>query len=202
MFSYTPEWYATESVPWLPAIKTAEDLLYHYTDPTILPFIANGVRWQSAFKDYPDLSGRCLELGFNSGLTVHRMAEKYPDLKVDGIDFNPAVERLIPFIKSFNSNVDDLWIGDTQDIDKPSSYYDYITSLDFFEHLPLRIYIDTLGECCALLKSGGKIWVYFGRPEAQEHINRRDNIAVVEDFKSYGVNLCDIKGEVLIFQKS
>ena len=184
----------------MPGIKTADDLLYHYTDPKILPFVANGIRHNNAFARHPDLGGRCLELGFNSGLTVWRLAKKYPDLVVDGIDFNPAIERLIPFIKGFLPNVGDLWLCDSSKIDRPDGHYDCITSLDYFEHLPLFIYVDTLLECARLLKPGGLIWVYFGRPEAVEHINRREDRSVIEDFWGLGFKLIE-HGDVLVFQK-
>ena len=198
-FNYTPQWYADESVPWLPAIETADDLLYHYTDPTILPFIANNKRWEEAFENYPDLEGRLLELGFNSGLTVHRMAKKYPLLYVDGIDFNPALKKIVPFIKDFLPNIQDIWLGDTQMTGKPDDYYDFITSFDYFEHLPALVYAATLWESRRVLKSGGLMWVYFGKPDNPEHINRREDRSVIEDFKQMGFSLVD-DGEVLVFR--
>ena len=200
MFNYTPEWYATDSVAlWLPEINSAEELLYHYTDPTIEPFIRNGIRFDEEFKHYEHLSGHLLELGFNSGLTAHRLAKRYPDLLVDGIDFNPALEKIIPFIKGFLPNIGDIWLGDTQSINKPDNHYHYITSIDYFEHLPRLVYYKTLRECKRVLKPGGIIWVYFGKPPNEEHINRRDDVSVIDDFERLGFSLVNQR-EILTFK--
>lgn len=203
VFNYSPEWYATESVElWLPQMKSAEDLLYHYTDPTIIPFIYNGIRFDNGFQNYKNLSGRCLELGFNSGLTVHRLAEKYQDLKVDGIDFNPALKKIIPWIKSFLPNIDDLWIGSSEDTPKYIDHYDYITSLDYFEHLPEEVYHKTLIECRFILKSDGLMFVYLGKPPNPEHINRRTDEQVKKDFAEIDFSFVEQDGKdgIMVFR--
>jgi len=199
-FEYTPEWYATDSVAlWLPEMNSAEELLYHYTDPTIEPFIRNGIRFDNEFQHFDHLSGRLLELGFNSGLTVYRLAKRYPKLIVDGIDFNPALEKVMSFIEGFLPNIGDIWLGDTQNIKKTDEHYDFITSIDYFEHLPRLVYYKTLRECKRVLKPGGIIWVYFGKPPNEEHINRRDDAYVIDDFERLGFRLVS-RREILAFK--
>lgn len=199
-FAYTPEWYATDSVAlWLPKVKCVDDLIFLYTSETIHPAVKKRARFKRQFGGYDSLGGRLLELGFNSGFTMYWLSQKYPNLTIDGLDFNYALEPIISLIKEAVPGVKDLWIGNVRKIDKPDNYYDYITSLDFFEHLPETVYEETLLECKRLLKPGGLIWVYFGKPKQAEHINIREDKIVIEDFERVGFGFVD-SNDGLIFR--
>lgn len=108
-----------------------------------------------------DVVGKALELGFCFGESLYVLQQWYPDVVFDALDFCPLFSKLIPLIKGLlGKNIDDMWIGDAQQIPKPDNYYDFINSASFFEHLPEDVYLNTLRECMRVLKPGKIMGVY------------------------------------------
>ena len=108
-----------------------------------------------------DVSGRALELGFSFGESLYVLHNWYPNVVFDAFDFCQLFSSLIPLMKGLlGKSLDDVWIGDAQNIPKEDNYYDFINSASFFEHLPKEVYDNVLKECFRVLKPGKMIGVY------------------------------------------
>lgn len=159
-------------------------------------------RWQRWFEDIK-LNGRLLDLGFGDGKTLYEIGNKYgDDLSIDALDFNPGLKNAIPHLKELVPGASDIWIGDAQDVNKHDGYYDHITAFDFFEHVPEDIYFKILKECHRLLASGGKFYIYFGKPGANHHINCRTANQIVNDMAAHGFIYQSVHGgDMLVFER-
>lgn len=117
------------------------------------------------------VDGRGLELAFGLFTSCYWLLNKYDNITLDGIDFNDNLSKLIPFIKEeYKNKIDDFWIGDMQRINKPNNHYDFINSCSVWEHLPDKVYWNTLKECYRILKPGGFIGVYVDQTKNEQHI--------------------------------
>jgi len=197
VFIYSPESYSEKSEDWIKNITSEQTLLDKYADPWHQGYIN---RWKNWFANI-EINGRILDIGFQNGNTLYQFSQKYPNIKIDALDFNPGLLNAIPFYKKLMPNLDDIWIGECQSINKPDKYYDYISALDFFEHLPENIYFKTIQECYRLLKNGGHIFVYVGKSGATAHINERPDEQVIKDMQYYGFEkIQNIQG-MFVFRK-
>ena len=108
-----------------------------------------------------DVSGRALELGFSFGESLYVLHKWYPNVVFDAFDFCQLFSKLIPLMKDLlGRGLDEIWIGDAQNIPKPNDYYDFINSASFFEHLPDEVYYNVIRECLRVLKPGKMMGVY------------------------------------------
>ncbi len=98
-------------------------------------------------------------------------------------------------------NLDDIWIGDCQKIDKPNGHYECIHCIDFFEHLPQDVYEKTIKECYRLLKPNGLMFVYVGKTDAHAHIHLVSNETVIKDMSAAGFQFFTNISDLLVFEK-
>lgn len=189
-FEYTPDWYGDEVQQWITKIKSAEQLAAHFNKEKIQ---RNKPRFETWFEDI-ELSGSLLELGFNAGKSITWLAERFPALNhIDGFDWNPSVQRLIPFIKENVPAVNKLWRAQCDVISAPDNFYDNVSSLDFFEHLTTGHFVSCLQECRRVLKSNGTMVVYIGESEANpEHINCMKIEVAIAAIESQGFKMIKI----------
>ena len=120
-----------------------------------------------------DFNGKTgLELGFGVGESCYCLSLAFPTMVLDGVDFNPMNEKLIPFFHDlFGGIMGDFWIGNTCSIPKPDVSYDFINSSSFFEHLTEGDYWPTIRECHRVLKPGGQMFVFVDQqPDEEQHI--------------------------------
>jgi len=198
-FVYSPETYADGLEPWLKNIESEIVLLEKYATPWHQNYIN---RWKHWFKNINIMGGRILDIGFQDGKTLYQLSQRYPDLKIDALDFNPGLSKAIPFLKKLMPNLDNIWIGDCQTVNKPDGYYDYIHCLDFFEHLPHDVYLKTIQECHRLLKTDGAMYIYIGKTDATAHIHLISNETVISDMECRGFKFIKNTNDLLIFQRT
>jgi len=196
-FHYCPETYAENLDDWVKNVDSKEVFLEKWGSPWFLNYI---YRWRAWFEDI-DISGRILDIGFQDGKTLYQISQKYPDLKIDALDFNPALSNIIPFLKELMPNLEDIWIGDCQQINKPDGYYDAIHCIDFFEHLPEAVYFKAIKEAHRVLKEDGRIFVFVGKTDATAHIHLISNADVIYDFGRNGFYHIETINDMLIFEK-
>lgn len=197
-FVYSPETYADGLEPWLKNIESETVLLEKYESSWYQNYIN---RWKHWFAGIFLPEGRLLDIGFQDGKTLYQLSQKYPELKIDSLDFNPGLSKAIPFFKKLMSNLDNIWIGDCQKVNKPDGHYDYIHCLDFFEHLPHDVYLKTIQECHRLLKTDGVMYVYTGKTDANAHIHLISNESVISDMESNGFEFVQNISDMLVFQR-
>ena len=188
-FSYTPEWYQESTqATWLHKISDADSWLAHIKR---IPE-HNRQRFLKWFKNVENVSGSMLEMGFNAGKTIYWMSQRFPDLNIiDGFDWNPGVEKLIPHIKHHVSAVRNLEIGHCKDalLKFQDNSYDVVTSLDFFEHLKEDEYFFCIEQAFRVLKDDGIMFMYIGESNNPEHINLRPLNNVIKEIESRGFSM-------------
>jgi len=196
-FEYSPDSYSKKSEDWIKNITSEQTLLDKYADPWPQGYID---RWKNWF-DGIEINGRVLDIGFQNGKTLYQLSQKYPDVKIDALDFNHGLSNAIPFYKKLMPNLEDIWIGDCQNINKPDGYYDNIHCIDFYEHLPEEVYQQSMKECYRLLKNNGEMFVYVGKTDAHAHIHLVPNETVIKDMTKNGFNFVANVSDMLIFKK-
>jgi len=97
-------------------------------------------------------SDKILDLGCGAGTFTSEIKKITPD--VVGLDYNDDAikiceEKGIKVIKSLSHS-----------IPVEDNTFDIITAVDFFEHIPETVSIETLKECNRILKPGGRIAIY------------------------------------------
>jgi len=197
IFKYSPDTYSENLDEWIKTSNSSEIFLKKYSEPWFQSYIN---RWKNWFNGI-DLHGRILELGFQDGKTLYQIGKKYKDITIDALDFNPGLNRIIPHLKNIIPNLEDIWIGDCQDINKPDEYYNFISCLDFYEHLPRNIYLNSIKESYRILKNDGKIFVYVGKTDAAAHINLIPDSVVIKDMENAGFIHLDTIADMMTFSK-
>jgi len=198
IFEYSPENYDKGTEDWIKNIESETVLLEKYSDSWHQGYIN---RWRNWFQNI-DIKGRILDLGFQNGKTLYQLSQHYPDVKIDALDFNFALSNAIPFYKKLMPNLDDIWIGDCQHVDKPDGYYDYIHCIDFYEHLPPEVYLQSIQESRRLLKDNGTMFVYVGKTDAMAHIHLISNNEVIKDMEQFGFKFVHAIDDLLVFNKT
>jgi len=196
-FEYTPEWYA-DSVEWLSGVHSGDDLREHFERPPTHPEYAE--RWERWFEG-AEIRGRVLELGFNSGATIYRLCKMFPGVTVDGIDWNEKLRVLEPWLREIAPGLGELWFGDCNTVDRPDCYYDCVTSINFYEHLPVEAYYASITMCYRLLVPGGYMFVYLGKPKQPAHINLRSDSRVCHDMLARGFEFVRKQRGLMVFRK-
>jgi ADP-heptose:LPS heptosyltransferase/SAM-dependent methyltransferase len=178
-FEYTPEWYnKMHKLCYIDNVNSPEDLKSDIE--------MDGDNNIERFLDIK-LQGMGLELGFSNGRTLYYMSKKFPEAVFDGIDWMGSLIKIKPFIKSLCGNVNDLYTCNLNKFEQiEDKVYDFITSLDVFEHLNTDDYNACLKECYRVLKPDGMLYVYIGKPESCSHINRRPDIAAIHEICASG----------------
>jgi cyclopropane fatty-acyl-phospholipid synthase-like methyltransferase len=198
LFEYTSEWYdKTHKLHWIDNVNSPEDL-----EADILLDGDNNLERFRGIK----LEGRGLELGFSNGRSLYYISKKYPGVIMDGIDWMESLEKVIPFMDVLFGNIGHLFINGLDDFNCYDNTYDFITSLDVFEHLDNAVYHDCLDESYRVLKDDGFFFVYIGKPSSCSHINCKPDNVAIEEIKGHGFEFImrkpDNNNGLLIFKKS
>jgi len=156
-------------------INNALDLLEKWylkiVSPAGTPKISRARKMSYCFKEGDVVEGHGLELGFGMGTATFALLDRFPNITLDGIDFQQTFAKIIPYFTDlYGDKIGEYWIGDMQSTEKPDNYYDFINSQSIWEHLTEEVYWNTLKECYRILKPGGKIYVYVDQGPGPEHI--------------------------------
>lgn len=158
-------------------------------------------RFEGWFKE-ENLSGnKHLDIGFASGKTIYWLSKLFSEIRIDTFDFNKNCENLMPYLKELIPQISNISIDDASKFCANNESYDSITAIDFYEHTPMNIMIESLKINYNILKKGGTMYLYLGKTICTEHIN------LMEDSKT--ISLCEkmgfeFKGEnnsLLLFSK-
>lgn len=187
MFSYTKEWYGGEYIaPWIGRVTSVDTLRVEYARQE--KYRVRLVKWFEGQKLY----GPSMELGFNDGKSVFWLSAMFPTLMFDLLDWNESLKKIEPFIREI-SPVRHVFYGDVLDLPMREAY-ENIFSLDFFEHVPLPTYLETVELCEAMLVPGGRLWVFFGESPMKEHINLRRLVDIHEDLSTIFPEVTETNG--------
>lgn len=148
-----------------------------------------------------ELSGLGLDLGFATGKALFWLQNLYPKVQFDALDFNPSVLKVIPYLQEVVPAIREFLVCDCTRIERPDDSYDFVTSLDFYEHLPEETYFLSLREVLRLLKPEGRLFLYIGKTKLPEHINLRSNEQVISDCGKRGFEFVRNSRDLLIFTK-
>lgn len=168
-FEYTIEYLMNEpeNTKYVEKFNSAQDLVTHWYNThyngSHLKVIDKRIKKLNNIYDNgkAPIKGYGLEMAFGFGESIYVLLNWYKDIKLDALDFNPLFSKIIPHLKDLSgSRLLDIWIGDAQKTGKPDSYYDFINSCSFFEHLPEDVYWNVVRECYRILKHGGTFGVY------------------------------------------
>lgn len=169
MFEYSVEYLMQEpeNVKYINQFNSADDLKnnwynIHYNHSPIKVIDKRIKKLNNIYNNGKiPVKGHGLEMAFSFGESIYVLMNWYKDITLDGLDFNPLLGKIIPYIKELNGErVQDLWIGDAQNVPAGDGYYDFINSCSFFEHLPEDVYWNIVNECYRLLKPNGFLYVY------------------------------------------
>jgi ubiquinone/menaquinone biosynthesis C-methylase UbiE len=172
------------------SMTCADDLLskwYHKPFGNSTPAKNRDVKMRQAYGDRT-VSGLGLELAFGLCTSSIWLLDKFPDITLDGIDFQERFLKLTPFLREiYGTRIGDYWCGDVSKINKPDNHYDFINSSSVWEHLTEDIYWKTLKECFRVLKRGGRIFVYVDQDTGgDEHIRVRPHSTIKKEMESVG----------------
>lgn len=129
--------------------------------------------------DYkPNLS--IIDIGVGPGYSLIKIAEKFPDAKITGVDPSPEMIQLAESkIRGIHNPNVDLIVGETPNLQLDSNLYSYalLANVIYFWDDPLKHLI----EINRILKQDGSILIYFTSKESlSERINEADGV-----FKMY-----------------
>lgn len=134
-----------------------------------------------------NVEGNGLELAFGLGTASLWLLEKFPNIILDGVDFQRRFDKIGAFLKElYPYSVGDYWIGDICDMPKDDDFYDFINSSSVWEHLTEEVYWAALKECYRVLKPNGKIFVYVDQTEGPEHIRVKSHSEILKEMQSVG----------------
>lgn len=133
-----------------------------------------------------------LEVGCQFGKSAFWLAKRFPTTTFYMFDFAQAA---IDFINKYNPIPEQtmVWRGDATDIcyegNRFDNFFDFISILDFTEHLPKPVYKGTIQEAFRVLKPSGYLLLKQGNTIRPEHINIRWEWQLIRDFEKAGFKL-------------
>lgn len=136
--------------------------------------------------------GNWLEIGCQFGKSTFWIADRFPQTQFYMFDF---AQTAVDFINKNNPIPErtKVWCGDACKIcyeDQPlDSYFDIVSMLDFTEHLPKKIYRQSITEALRVLKPEGHLLLKQGNEVLPEHINIRWERQLIRDFTKKGFQL-------------
>jgi hypothetical protein len=177
------KYYLTESTPIneavLDQINSGAELLSKWFDKPFsetnlsTPRDSRHSKLMHCYHDVPTLEGHGLEIAFSMGCSTIWLMDRYPNITLDSMDFQPCFKKLIPYFKELYGNrIKEFWIGSAHTTGKPAGHYDFINSASVWEHLTEDIYWKVLRECHRVLKPEGKLYLFVdpGPNDGEEHI--------------------------------
>jgi len=158
-------------------------------------------RFDEWFKDLNFNGNTHLDYGFSTGKSLYWLTKRYNDIIIDSFDFNENCKNVIPYIKNLCPQVRELTIQDSSKLNYSEETYDSITALDFYEHTPYEIMVESLKISYKILKKGGTMHLYVGKTTNPEHINLISDSKTIELCESLGFKLKRNYKELLTFTK-
>jgi len=109
--------------------------------------------------------GILIDIGTGPGNLAQLIAQKYPNLKVIGIDLSETMIKIANKNKRNLTNLE-FKIMDGNNLEFKNNSIDYIISTLAFHHWKTPIKV--LNEIYRVLKIGGGVWIYDGYSEATD----------------------------------
>jgi len=196
------KWYEKNYTPWIDNLNSTKDLMAFHD--TLHPRYKE--RFDFWFKDI-EIKGNVLEVGFNSGKTLRCLSKRYNNIEITGIDFNPRLVKIIPYLMDMNPKIKTLFIADINRMPINTFPFDHITCLDFIEHLYYENYLEAIGKIKELLQNGGRCYVFAGHGKLLEHVNILGVDQIRKDFMDGGFKFIQrikrpgIRDSLQIFEK-
>lgn len=158
-------------------------------------------RFTTWFNDI-DLSDNIhLDIGFSTGKTLYWMSKKYTNIVIDTFDFNENCKNIFHPLTELIPQIRNIDILDATKLNYKENSYDSITALDFYEHTPIEIMIESLKINYKILKPHGEMFIYVGKSPNEEHINLIPDSETIKICKEIGFKFIRANNELLIFSK-
>lgn len=176
------KWYEKNYTPWIDNLNSTKEVMAF--QDTLNPKYKQRFDYWFSFLE---LEGHTLELGFNSGKTLRWLSEKYDNIEITGIDFNPRLMKIIPHLMDISPKIKTLFIADINRMPINVYGFDHITCLDFVEHLYFVDYLEAIKNIRMLLQNGGRCYVFAGHGKLPEHVNILSVEEIRKDFMYVGL---------------
>lgn len=146
--------------------------------------------------------GSLVDIGAGPGFLAKFIAEKYPNLRVIGIDLSETMLKIAGKKKKGLPNLD-FGLMDAKELKFPENSIDYIVSTLAFHHLKDKI--KALNEMHRVLKTGGTAWIYEGYGEAtdddisksfQFHLLKIQKAVIRKVFSWHGFSKKEVENEI------
>jgi hypothetical protein len=146
-----------------------------------------------------EITGHGLECGFGVGNGLYWFSQRYPDTTYDIFDWASGLSFLVPLLEKIHgARLKHVWFKRPVEIeDVAGRQYDWINSIDFFEHLEEEEYWPTLKVLYRLLVPGGLLGVHVGKAKQLPHIRTRMPHTAAQEIVRVGFKQIDRK----LFQK-
>jgi hypothetical protein len=146
-------------------------------------------------------SSRVGSSGCPTGKSLYWLSERYPEIKIHTIDFNKNCENIFEPLRELIPQIVDISIQDASQLDYAPDSFDSITALDFYEHTPEPVMIESLKMNRELLRDGGKMFLYVGKTPNEEHINLIPDAQTIDLCRGLGFTFETEINELLVFRK-
>lgn len=160
-----------------------------------------GTRFNNWFNSHNLENNIHLDIGFSTGKTLYWLSKKYPNIVIDTFDFNENCKNIFEPLKELIPQIRNIDILDATNLNYEENSYDSITALDFYEHVPIELMIESLKINYKILKPNGEMFIYLGKSPNEEHINILPDSTTIQLCKDIGFQLKNSFNELLTFTK-
>jgi len=164
-------------------------------------FNTYGSRFNNWFDSYNLENNVHLDIGFSTGKTLYWLSKKYPNIVIDTFDFNENCKNIFEPLQELIPQIRNIDILDATKLNYKENSYDSITALDFYEHVPIKLMIESLKINYKILKPYGEMFIYVGKTPNEEHINLISDSETIKICEEIGFKFIRAKNELLIFKK-
>jgi ubiquinone/menaquinone biosynthesis C-methylase UbiE len=137
-----------------------------------------GGRWHDAFREHiiklASLNGdeHLLDAGCGTGLMALRIAARYPNCKVQGVDISAKMIAAARRDAQEQKLAVDFRVGSITDLSYPNAFFDVVITNIMYHHLDLAEKQQAVNEVARVLKPGGRyVSAEFG-PRAKNALQR------------------------------
>ena len=192
------EWYESEYNPRLSEITTIEEM-EHLWFVKQHRYMGRLARWFSNTKIY----GNVLEMGFNDCKTIAFLLDNYEHIEVDAFDWNESTRPFTEAFKRVHPRMGRFSFCDCSNLPYEDNRFDFVTALDFFEHIEPSKYYKCISEVYRVTKPRGRIFVYFGTSKSDPaHINLKSVSECIKDMEGQKFEFESVKDGMITFRNS